>query len=113
MLVWQRSMDLAERVYQATQEFPGAERFGLVTQMRRAAISIPSNIAEGQSRNSTGEFIQFLGVARGSLAELETQAELAQRLKMLSADKHRALAAEIVEISKMLSGLLTSLRSKS
>ncbi len=80
LTVWQRSMTLAELVYAATSQFPKSELYGLVSQMRRAAISIPSNIAEGHSRISTGGYVQFLGIARGSLAELETQIELAKRL---------------------------------
>jgi four helix bundle protein len=108
--VWQKSMDLAEATYKATRAFPGEERFGLVSQMRRAAVSIPSNIAEGQSRNSTGEFTQFLGLAKGSLAELETQVELAKRLQFLNTESHSNLLRAITEIGKMLNGLLTSLR---
>jgi len=112
LLVWQKSMDLAEKIYPATSQLPPEERFGLVSQMRRAAVSIPSNIAEGQSRNSTGEFIQFLGVAKGSLAELETQVELATRLQMLEPAMHRQLTEAMQEISRMLSGLVGKLRSK-
>jgi four helix bundle protein len=111
--VWQRSMDLAIAVYRATKEFPPDERFGMTSQMRRAAVSIPSNIAEGHARHSTGEYIYSLGIARGSLAELETQAELAHRLGMLATDPQKALVAECIEIGRMLSGLVNSLRAKS
>jgi four helix bundle protein len=72
LLVWQRSMTLAVVVYRLTSEFPRQEMFGLISQMRRAIISIPCNIAEGQGRNSTGEFRQFLGIARGSNSEVQT-----------------------------------------
>src|SRR5271154_3028023 len=78
--VWRLSLDLAEAVYQCTASFPKSELFGLTAQMRRAAVSVPSNIAEGRSRSSTKEFLQFLSIALGSLAELETQFELAVRL---------------------------------
>ena len=107
--VWKKSMDLAEKVYLATKVFPKDELFGLTSQMRRAAVSIPSNIAEGQSRNSTGEFLQSLSVAKGSLAELETQIELAGRLKYLEST---TLLDCCTEISKMLTGLVKSLRSR-
>ena len=112
LTVWQKSVDLAEKVYQVTRSFPKEEIYGLVSQMRRAAVSIPSNIAEGQSRNSTGEFLQFLGTARGSLAELETQVELAARLKYLPPNQAEQIQAECTEISKMLNGLMRSLRSR-
>jgi four helix bundle protein len=78
--VWRLSLDLAEAVYQCTASFPKSELFGLTAQMRRAAVSVPSNIAEGRARSSTKEFLQFLSIALGSLAELETQFELAVRL---------------------------------
>jgi len=73
LIAWQKAMDLVAHVYYITKSFPDEEKFGLVSQMRRCAVSVPSNIAEGQSRNSKGEFIQFLGIARGSIAELTTQ----------------------------------------
>jgi four helix bundle protein len=78
--VWRLGLDLAEAVYQCTSAFPKSEIFGLTAQMRRAAVSVPSNIAEGRSRSSTKEFLHFLSIALGSLAELETQFELAVRL---------------------------------
>ncbi|MDO8689654.1 MAG: four helix bundle protein [Dehalococcoidia bacterium] len=109
LTVWQRSVDLAERIYQETGRFPKEEIYGLVSQMRRAVISIPSNIAEGQSRNSTGEFRQFLGVSRGSLAELETQIEVAGRLKYLTPQQLEVLLQDCTEIGKMLNGLMRSL----
>lgn len=80
LVVWQKGMDLVEGVYRVTKAFPKDEVYGLTSQIRRAVVSIPSNIAEGQSRMTSGEFIHFLGIARGSLAELETQIILAQRL---------------------------------
>jgi four helix bundle protein len=113
LTVWQKAMDLAASVYRITKEFPADERFGLTSQMRRAAVSIPSNIAEGHARNSTGEFIQALGVAKGSLAELETQAEIAERLQMITRERNCELRTEMNEVGRMLNGLLNSLRSKS
>ena len=113
LIVWKKSLDLAERIYRATERFPKSEIFGLALQMRRAAVSIPSNIAEGQSRNSRNEFRHFLGIARGSLAELETQIELSARLEMLKAENTAIFMNLIEEIGKMLSGLKRSLPPKS
>lgn len=109
LTVWQKSVDLAEKIYQETRRFPKEEIYGLVSQMRRAVISIPSNIAEGQSRNSIGEFRQFLGVSRGSLAERETQIEFAGRLKYLTPQQLEILLQDCMEIGKMLNGLMRSL----
>lgn len=113
LTVWQRSMELATVVYRVTKEFPADERFGLTSQMRRAGVSVPSNIAEGHARHSTGEYIHALGIARGSLAELETQAELAHRLGMLSMVQQQELRELFLEIGRMLNGLVGSLRAKS
>src|SRR5215213_6247892 len=112
LLVWQKGMDLAEDVYKTTNTFPRSELYGLTSQMRRAAISIASNIAEGQGRNSTGEFIQFLGIAKGSVAEIETQLELACRLQMLSSVDTLRLTNQANEIGRMLTGLIAKLRTK-
>lgn len=110
LLVWQQSMSLAEEVYKVTGDFPKTEIYGLTSQLRRAAVSVPSNIAEGQARNSTGEYVQFLGVSKGSLAEVETQLEIACRLGWLSpADKERLLT-QADEIGRMLAGLINKLR---
>jgi four helix bundle protein len=111
LIVWQRSLDLVEAVYRLTQVLPASERFGLAGQLRRAAVSIPSNIAEGQSRNSTGEFLQALGVARGSLAEVETQLLIMGRLGYLAEEPLQVVLAECAEIGRMLNGLTRSLRS--
>jgi len=113
LIVWQKSMDLAVGIYRATEKYPKSELFGLALQMRRAAVSIPSNIAEGQSRNSRNEFRHFLGIARGSLAELKTQIELSSRLEMLKAEDTAIFMNLIEEIGKMLSGLKRSLPPKS
>jgi four helix bundle protein len=109
LVAWQKSMDLTERVYRCTADLPLEERYGLTSQMRRAATSIPSNIAEGQGRRSTDdEFIRFLRIALGSLCELETQLELSVRLKMLSPEQLSALRPVSEEVGRLLNGLIRS-----
>ncbi len=110
LIVWQKSMDLAELVYHFSEILPSSENFGLKSQIRRAAISIPSNIAEGYGRQSSGSYKQFLMVARGSLLELETQIELSVRLKYLDKEKVSKLESNIVEISKMLTSLISKIK---
>jgi len=110
--VWQRGMGLAVDVYQATSRFPADERFGLVSQARRAASSIPANIAEGWGRGSTKEYIQFLVIARGSLLELETHLILSNRLNFLPSELALKLENESHQLSKMLNALITSLRNR-
>lgn len=107
--VWKKSMNLAEEVYELTQGFPKEEIFGLISQMRRAAVSIPSNIAEGAARNSDKEFVQFLHVSLGSLAELETQLLLSRELGFV---KDEQLDQKVEQIRKMLLGLVKYLKSK-
>ncbi len=107
LVVWQKSMELVADVYRATESFPKYELYGLVNQLRRAAVSIPSNVAEGQARNSKKEFHQFVGHARGSLAEVETQIELACRLGYLSRGVASKLLDEAGHIGRMLTGLRT------
>jgi four helix bundle protein len=105
LLVWQKGMELAKMIYQLTAEFPAAEKFGLMSQMRRAAVSVPSNIAEGQARHTTGEFVQFISHAEGSVAELDTQITLASELGFVS-DSSAASALELIlELRRMLNGL--------
>jgi four helix bundle protein len=98
LLVWQKGIELAKLIYQITSRFPSEEKFGLVSQMRRAAISIPSNIAEGQARHTTGEFIQFISHAEGSVAELNTQLILANKL-------YFCLTADVEPASKLMENL--------
>jgi four helix bundle protein len=112
LIVWQRSIDWVEKIYRVSKNWPQEERFGLTGQVRRAAVSVPSNIAEGAGRTGTGEFLQFLSVASGSLAEVETQLILSRRLELLAEAEFEPLMAEAEEIGKMLSGLKRSLRSK-
>lgn len=109
LLVWQRSMDLVETVYRLTKNFPPAEQWGLISQMRRAAISVPSNIAEGYGRQATGEYRHHVSIGRGSLLELETQLLLATRLKYLQAFDAESVLKEIDEISRMLATLVSKL----
>jgi four helix bundle protein len=107
--VWQRGVDLTERIYQATQPFPPDERFGLVAQLRRAAVSIPSNIAEGWGRMSTAEFIRFLSIAHGSLTEVETQIIVSRRLGFIDESVKRRILDETTVERKMLRALIRSL----
>jgi four helix bundle protein len=107
--VWNKAMELAEKLYSLTTKFPKEERYGFTFQIRRSAVSIPSNIAEGAARNSNKEFIQFLYVAMGSLAEIETQLLLATRLKLIN---EPVLFDNIESIRKMLLGLIKFLKSK-
>lgn len=107
LLVWQKAMVLVTRVYEVTRSFPREEMYGLTVQIRRAAVSVPSNIAEGQARSTTGEFKHFIGIAKGSLAELDTQLLIAQNLGYLpEADD---LFDKLAEVGRMLSGLVSSL----
>ena len=110
LLIWQRSMDLVESVYKFTENLPANEQYGLISQMRRAAVSIPSNIAEGYGRKATGYYIQFLSVARGSLLELETQIELCIRLKYIEENDSGNITNNIIEISKMITTLISKIK---
>jgi four helix bundle protein len=110
LIVWQKAMDMVVSVYQATRQFPKDELFGLASQMRRSAVSVPSNIAEGQGRPTRALFSNFLGNAKGSLAELETQALIAQRLGYLAADS--SLLSQISEVARLLNGLINSLKNR-
>jgi four helix bundle protein len=105
--VWRRALDLASHVYDATQSFPAIERWGLANQARRAAVSVASNIAEGAARGTRTHFTHFLRIARGSLAELETQLILAERLGFLAGSPN--LLDEIASVGKMISGLIRAL----
>ena len=107
LTVWEKSMELVEVVYKLTKNFPDNEKFNLVSQINRSAVSIPSNIAEGKGRNSDKEFKQFLYIARGSLFELRTQLELSRRLGFIKSDKQ--IKSKIVEIESMLNTLINKL----
>ena len=106
---WKIAMDLVTRVYELTRGFPAEERYGLASQMRRAAVSVPSNIAEGAARGGRKEFAQFLHIARGSLSELETQLMIAVRLNYMMKDD--AAFALLEHVSRLVSGLLNKVKS--
>lgn len=110
LTIWQKAMDLAVDVYKSTEKFPIEERYGLVSQMRRCSVSIPSNIAEGAGRNSNAQFNQFLSIANGSTSELITQTFLSERLGLLDSGTMRVLVDKSVEISNMNYGLQKSLK---
>jgi len=112
LVVWQKSMDLVELIYNLTRDWPREELYGLTSQIRRASVSIPSNIAEGQGRASTKEFMHHLSMARGSLLEVETQVLLAQRLDYLSEPVATKLLSSIAEIGRLINGLTRSLAAK-
>jgi four helix bundle protein len=110
LFAWQEAMKLVAAVYRETAAYPKDERYGLVSQTRRAAISVPSNIAEGAGRNSTGELIQYLGIASGSLAELETELELGFMLSYLHDSS--VLLEQVHKVGRLLRALRASLRRK-
>lgn len=107
--VWKLSVEFVTEVYSITGKFPKEELFGIVSQIRRAAVSVPSNIAEGFGRNTTGELNQFLGIARGSLAELETLIEISFNLKYIDCDTKERILVTISKLFRMISGLKKSL----
>ncbi len=110
LLVWQKAKALAVHIYQATEQFPRNETYGLTSQIRRAAVSVASNIAEGQGRLTLGEFLHFLGQARGSLLELDTQVAIALDLTYLKPDRHEILEREIYQVLGLINRLIESLR---
>jgi four helix bundle protein len=112
LVVWQKGIALAKLVYQLTKNFPSEEKFGLVAQMRRAAVSIPSNIAEGQARHTTGEFIQFISHGEGSVAELDTQLILSIELKFCRDVGAEAAFELIAELRRMLNVLRRKLAAR-
>lgn len=110
--VWQRSMRLAKKIYQITQEFPSEERFGLTNQLRRAAVSVASNLAEGHARFGAGEFRRFISITMGSVAEIETQILLSIDLGFVRPDVAREVLSELDAIGKMLRGLAKSIERR-
>ncbi len=112
LLVWQKGIKLVKVIYQMTQTFPAEEKFGLVSQLRRAAVSVPSNVAEGQARRTTGEFIQFVSHAEGSLAELHTQLIIATELGYCTSSNAHAALDLISELQRMLNALRRKLDQK-
>ena len=111
--VWKRAMDMAVAVYALTSEFPSQERYGLTSQMQRAAVSVPANIAEGYGRLHRGDYIHHLSIASSSLAELETHITLAVRLGFVEREAAAAVWNMAQEVGKMLSGMIRSLQGKS
>jgi four helix bundle protein len=112
LIAWRKAMDLVERLYRASAEFPKSELYGLTSQIRRAAVSIPSNIAEGQCRSTTGAFLQHLSIAQGSVGEVETQLMIAVRLKYLTQEDGSQLLESTAEVGKLIRGLCASLERK-
>ncbi len=109
--VWQRAMDLVVLCYQMTRDFPKSEIYGLTSQIRRAAVSIPANIAEGRERQHSKEFLQHLSIAYGSLAELETHVQIAKRLDYIDVSQLKGVLGKSAEIGRMLNGLRRSIQS--
>ena len=110
--VWQKAMDLVVECYQITKKFPKSEIYGLTSQLQRAAVSIPANIAEGRGRQHTREFVQHLSIAYGSLAELETHLQIAHRLNYIDIGNLDQLLEKTAEIGRMINGLRRSLQGK-
>jgi four helix bundle protein len=112
LVAWQQGMDLVALIYQVTSTWPTDEKYGLTSQVRRAVVSVVSNIAEGQGRNSRGEFLQFLGHAKGSLLEVETQILVGERLKYSTPERVAEVMKQIERVSRLLNGLMQSLKGK-
>ncbi len=112
LLVWQRAMDLAIECYELTKRFPRSETYGLISQLQRAAVSVPSNIAEGRARQHSGESLHHISIAYGSLAEVETLTLMAARLKYISDSQAEEVLQKTAEIGRMLNGLRNSIKDK-
>lgn len=110
--LWNKSIDLAVDIYKLSAQFPNDERFGLVSQVRRAAVSIPSNVSEGAGRNTDGEFLNFLGIANGSSYELQTQITIAHRLDFIDSTHYEAYFDKIDELQKMNYKLQEAIRTR-
>jgi len=110
--VWSAAMDLVTSTYKVSKKYPKDELYGLTSQSRRAAVSVPSNIAEGHGRKHVGEYLHHLSIANGSLMELETQVRIAFRLEYLNTDEQDALLRRAADVGRMLAGLITSLRKR-
>ncbi|MGE5605489.1 MAG: four helix bundle protein [Bacteroidota bacterium] len=111
LIVWQKSMNLVEVIYRITARFPRDEQWGLVSQLRRAAISVPSNIAEGYGRQTSGEYKHSLCISRGSLFEIETQIILCHRLGFIDENELNQIKSDLLQIGKMLTVLVSKLKS--
>jgi len=112
LIVWQKAIEFVVAIYRETASFPKEEVYGLTSQMRRAAVSVPSNIAEGQARSTTRDFLHFLSIGRGSLKEAETQVIISRRLGYLNEQKESQILGLAEEVSRLISGLVNSLKTK-
>ena len=110
--LWKEAIELVVLIYESTSNFPRAEEFGLKSQLRRAAVSVPSNISEGLTRRTNPDKIHFLNVADGSLSEIDTQLEISFRLKLIDNSKFNIIVSKLIVVQKLLSGLVRSLKSK-
>jgi four helix bundle protein len=110
LVAWQKAMVMVSMIYDATEGFPKHEQFGLISQLRRAAVSVPSNIAEGKAHYSNRDFVRFLRHARGSLAEIETQILISEQRKYLPNEETKELSQKLDELGRILSGLINSLK---
>lgn len=112
LLIWQKSIQVVTNIYKLTRDFPKEELFGITSKMRRCAISIPSNIAEGFGRNSQGDFKRFLNISLGSTYELQTQIEISQNLEYLNTENYKYLMESCVELEKMMNSLVSKIKAK-
>lgn len=112
LIVWRKATEVALEIYRATQDFPRAEVYGLTSQLRRASVSIASNIAEGKGRYSRKEFVQFFYRARGSMLEIETQLYIAHELQYLEPKRYQRLQTDAVELGRILNGLIKSVENQ-
>lgn len=112
LIVWKKSVELTVDIYRITKKFPKEEIYGIISQIRRAAVAIPSNIAEGKSRGYRNEYVQFLNIAYGSGAELETQLHIAKLIRYLNEVDYNLLTEKLTEIMKMLNGLIYKLKPR-
>ncbi len=112
LIVWQKAMELVKLIYGLTQNFPREEMFGLTSQIRRAAVSVPSNIAEGQGRSSTKDFLRHLSISHRSLREVETQNLIAEMQGYISAEESKKVMARCSEVGRLINGLSNSLKQK-
>lgn len=110
--VWRSAMDLTANIYRVTRKFPSEEMYGLSSQMRRAAVSVPSNVAEGKGRSSDKELLRFLSCARGSVYELQTQIEIVECLGYLSTAERQGLTQQANDVGRMLNGMISSFRER-
>ncbi len=112
LIVWQKSIVLVTKIYSVTQAFPASEKFGIVSQLNRACISIPTNIAEGWGRESTKNYLQFLRISRGSLMETETLLLISKNLNFIQEKEYQELLSDVEEVGKILQGLIKSINQK-